>query len=46
MNSLNDNIIHTVLGIAQDRKVCVQVLGRGAHLKSKLHSPPPGDCNW
>ena len=35
MNSLNDNI-HTVFGIVQDKKVCIQALGRGAHLKSKL----------
>ena len=27
------------------KKVCVWVLGRGAHSKSKLHSPPLADCN-
>ena len=32
MNSPNDDI-HTALGIAQDKKVCIQILGRGACLK-------------
>ena len=39
MNSPNDNI-HTTLGVAQDKKVHIQVLGRGAH------SPPKADHNW
>ena len=30
MNSLNDNI-HTALSVAQDKKVCFQVLVRGAY---------------
>ena len=45
MNSSNDNI-HIALGIMQDKKVCVWALGRGACLKSKLHSPSQADHNW
>ena len=30
----------------QDKKVCIGALGRGAHLKSKLHSSPQADYNW
>ena len=44
MNSLNDNI-HTALDVMQDKKVCVQALGRVACSKSKLHSPPQADRN-
>ena len=45
MNSPNDNI-HTASGVTQDKKVCVWALGRGDHLKNKLHSPPQTDHNW
>ena len=45
MNSPNDNI-HIASGVAQDEKVCVWALGRGARLKSKLHSLPQADRNW
>ena len=45
MNSPNDNI-HTSLGVTQDKKVVVWILGRGACLKSKLHSSQQADCNW
>ena len=45
MNSLNDSI-HTASGVVQDKKVCVWASGRGAHSKSKLHSPPQADHNW
>ena len=45
MNSTNDNI-HTASGVAQNKNVRVQALGRGAHSKSKLHSPPQADRNW
>ena len=38
--------IHTASGIAQDKKVCVWALGRGAHSKSKLHFPLQVDLNW
>ena len=44
MNSLNDNI-HTALDVTQDKKVCIQALGRVACSKSKLHSPPQADHN-
>ena len=44
MNSPNDNI-HTASGVAQDKKVRVRALGRGACLKSKLHFPPEADRN-
>ena len=45
MNSLNDNI-YTVSGVAQDKKVRIRALGRGACSKSKLHSPPQTNHNW
>ena len=45
MNNLNDNI-HTASGVAQDKKVRVRALGRGARSKSKLHSTPQADRNW
>ena len=45
MNSSNGNI-YPRSSIAQNKKVCIQTLSRGAHLKSKLHSPPQADCNW
>ena len=45
MNALNDNI-YTASGIAQDKKVCVQALGRRSCSKSKLHSPLQADHNW
>ena len=44
MNSLNNNN-HITSGVVQDKKVCIQVLGRGACSKSKLHCPPQVDCN-
>ena len=45
MNSQNDNI-DTASGIAQDKKVHVQALSRGVHLKSKLHSTTQANHNW
>ena len=45
MDNFNDNI-HTASGIAQDKKVRVRVLGKGARSKSKLHSPPQAKHNW
>ena len=45
MNSSNDNI-NTASGVAQDKKVCVWALGRGARSKNKLHFPPQPDRNW
>ena len=44
MNSPNDNI-DTASGVAQDKKVCVWALGRGARSKHNLHSPPQTDYN-
>ena len=44
MNRANDNI-YTASGIAQDKKVRVQALGRGVRSKSKLHSPQ-ANHNW
>ena len=38
MNNSNDNIL-TASDIAQDKKSAFGVLGRGARLKRKLHSP-------
>ena len=47
MNCSNGNIYsHTASGVALDKKVGDWPLGRGACLKSKLHSPPPADRNW
>ena len=40
MNSLNDNI-YTVSGVAQDKKVRVRTLGRGAHSESTVFSHKP-----
>ena len=45
MNSSNDNI-HTVSGVAQDKKVRVRALGRGARSRRKLHFSPQVDSNW
>ena len=45
MNSLNDSI-HTALGVAQDKKVCVRAAGRGNRSKCKLHFPPKADHKW
>ena len=45
MNSPNHNN-HTASGVAQNEKVRVRALARGARLKSKLHSPPQDDRNW
>ena len=45
MNNSTDNI-HTVSGVAQNKKVCAGVLGRGVRSKSKLRSPPQADHNW
>ena len=42
----SNNSIHTALGVAQDKKVRVRALGRGARSKSKLHFPPQADRNW
>ena len=38
MNSPNDNL-HTASGVAHGEKFHFRALGRGARLKSKLHSP-------
>ena len=45
MNNPNDNI-HSASGAAQDKKLRVRALGRGARLKSKLHFPPQADRKW
>ena len=45
MNSSNDNI-HTVSGVAQDKKIHVRALGKGGRSKSKLNSFPQADRNW
>ena len=37
MNSPNDNI-HTALSIAQNKKICIWALGKGACLKSYIFS--------
>ena len=42
MNRVKNNI-HAASGVAQDKKVRVRALGRGARSKSKLHSPPQAD---
>ena len=45
INSPNDNI-YTALGVAQNEKFRVWALGKGARLKSKLHSLPQADRTW
>ena len=45
MKSLNNNI-HTALGIAQDKNVCILALGTEATSKTKLHSTPQSNHNW
>ena len=42
MESCNNNI-HTASDGAQNKKVCVRVLGRGIRSKSKLQSPTQAD---
>ena len=45
MNNPNGNI-HTASGVANDEKVRVWALSRGALSKSNLHSPQQADRNW
>ena len=45
MNNSIDNI-HIASGVAQDKKVRVRALGRGACLKNELHYPPQAERNW